>query len=144
MTSRVRRRFLQQAAAVGGATLLPGTLLAAGDSRLDLLIHGGELLDPGQNLRGRYDIGIRWGKVVEVAPEIPASSAQHVLDAGGKLVTPGLIDLHTHVYPLGSALGLPADELVPLVTELKSMVKTNFPRGTKLKPMVRVLSPCVV
>jgi predicted amidohydrolase len=35
-----------------------------------------------------------------------------VLDAAGKLVTPGLVDLHTHVYPYGSAIGIPADELV--------------------------------
>src|SRR5262249_30938074 len=34
------------------------------------------------------------------------------LDASGKLVTPGLVDLHTHVYPYGSAIGIPADELV--------------------------------
>jgi dihydroorotase len=37
-----------------------------------------------------------------------------VLDASGKLVTPGLVDLHTHVYPYGSAIGIPADELIPL------------------------------
>ena len=35
-----------------------------------------------------------------------------MLDASGKLVTPGLVDLHTHVYPYGSAIGIPADELV--------------------------------
>ena len=42
-----------------------------------------------------------------------AERATRLLDASGNLVTPGLVDLHTHVFPYGSALGLPADELVP-------------------------------
>jgi dihydroorotase len=49
-----------------------------------------------------------------VETDIPAARALRVLDAGGKLVTPGLIDLHCHVYPYGSAGGIPADELIPL------------------------------
>jgi len=48
----------------------------------------------------------------ELEPEIAATRASRVLDASGKLVTPGLVDLHTHVYPYGSAIGIPADELV--------------------------------
>ncbi len=83
------------------------------DERLDLLIRGGEVLDPGQGLRGRYDIGIRWGRIVQVEPQIPVETASQVIDARTNLVTPGLVDLHAHVYPLGSALGLPADELTP-------------------------------
>jgi len=113
MTDFTRRKFLQQAATLGGAALVPTALRAADDGQLDLLIRGGDVLDPSQKLSGRYDIGIRWGKIVKVAPGIPESAARHILDATGKIVTPGLIDLHTHVYPLGSALGLPADELVP-------------------------------
>src|SRR5215218_9502066 len=48
-----------------------------------------------------------------IAASIPADRAQRVMDAGGKMVTPGLIDLHAHTYPYGSAIGIPADELVP-------------------------------
>ena len=44
--------------------------------------------------------------------------ANRVLDAGGKLVVPGLIDLHAHVFPYGSPIGIPADELVPFQTAL--------------------------
>jgi len=82
------------------------------DDKFDLVIKGGEVLDPSQSLRGRRDIGIRYGMVEAVEPDIPAARALRVIDAGGKLVTPGLVDLHCHVYPYGSAIGIPADELI--------------------------------
>src|SRR5207247_3436724 len=80
--------------------------------KFDLVIKGGDALDPSQSLRGKRDICIRYGVIEAVEPEIPATRALRVLDATGKLVTPGLIDLHCHVYPYGSAIGIPADELV--------------------------------
>jgi dihydroorotase len=83
------------------------------DDKFDLVIRGGEVIDPSQKLRGRRDIGIRFGVVEAIEAEIPAQRANRVLDASGKLVTPGLIDLHAHVYPYGSAIGIPADEMVP-------------------------------
>src|SRR6516225_7339127 len=82
------------------------------DDKFDLVIKNGDVLDPSQSLRGKRDIGIRYGIVEAVEPEIPATRALRVLDASAKLVTPGLVDLHTHVYPYGSAIGIPADELV--------------------------------
>jgi dihydroorotase len=82
------------------------------NDKFDLVIKGGEVLDPSQSLRGRRDIGIRYGVIEAVEPDIPAARALRVIDAGGKLVTPGLVDLHCHVYPYGSAIGIPADELV--------------------------------
>ena len=108
-----RRNFMTRAAFLGGAILGSRALAANRGNRLDLLVRGGEVLDPGQGLRGRYDVGIRWGRIVQVEPEIPVETASQVIDASTSLVTPGLVDLHTHVYPLGSALGLPADELTP-------------------------------
>jgi len=47
-----------------------------------------------------------------VEADIPVGRASRTIDASGKLVTPGLVDLHCHVYPYGSAIGIPADELV--------------------------------
>jgi dihydroorotase len=82
------------------------------DDKFDLVIKGGDVLDPSQSLRGRRDIGIRYGVIEAVEPDIPATRSLRVIDAGGKLVTPGLVDLHCHVYPYGSAIGIPADELV--------------------------------
>jgi dihydroorotase len=83
------------------------------NDKFDLLIKGGEVIDPSQSLRGKRDIGIRWGRIEAVEADIPAARALHAIDASGRIVTPGLIDLHTHVYPYGSAIGLPADETVP-------------------------------
>ena len=81
--------------------------------KYELVIAGGEVLDPSQNLRRKLDVGIKYGQVAALAPSIPADRAGQRIDATGKLVTPGLVDLHTHLVPhLG--LGLPADELVPI------------------------------
>jgi len=109
-----RRRVLTSAASLALTAAAGPAFAAMGpDDKFDLVIKGGEVLDPSQSLRGRRDIGIRYGLVEAVEPEIPAERALRVLDASGKLVTPGLVDLHCHVYPYGSALGIPADELVP-------------------------------
>src|SRR6266851_4324365 len=79
--------------------------------KYELVIAGGDVLDPRLRLRGKRDIGIKHGQIAAVAASIPADRAVQRIDATGKLVTPGLIDLHTHLCPhLG--LGLPADELV--------------------------------
>jgi dihydroorotase len=81
--------------------------------KYELVIANGDVLDPGQKLRGKRDIGIKHGQIAAVAPSIPADRGVQRIDAGGRLVTPGLVDLHTHLCPhLG--LGLPADELVPI------------------------------
>jgi len=95
-----------------------GGIFAAGRAsaqipRYDLVIRGGEVLDPSQGLRGRRDVAIRNGLVVAVQNEIPAAQAVNTIDAAGRIVCPGLVDLHAHVYPEVSAIGLPADELVP-------------------------------
>jgi len=113
--STTRRQFL----ATSGSFALTATgvgLAAAAmgpNDKFDLVIKGGDVLDPSQGFRGQRDIGIRFGLIEAVEADIPAARARQVLDAAGKLVTPGLVDLHTHVYPYGSAIGIPADELVP-------------------------------
>jgi dihydroorotase len=113
MSIASRRSFLGGA---GALALMTGPARAAmgPDDKFDLVIKGGDVLDPGQGLRGRRDIGIRYGLIEAVEAEIPPARALRLLDAGGKLVTPGLVDLHCHVYPYGSAIGIPADELTPL------------------------------
>ncbi|SEE28169.1 dihydroorotase [Bradyrhizobium erythrophlei] len=82
------------------------------DDKFDLVIKSGDVIDPSQSLRGKRDIGIRWGLIEAIEDEIPAARAAKTIDASGKLVMPGLVDLHCHVYPYGSAIGIPADELV--------------------------------
>jgi len=63
----------------------------------DLLIKNGRVIDPVTDLDGRMDVAISDTRIARIAPEID-EQAQHVLDVAGKLVVPGLIDLHTHVY----------------------------------------------
>ena len=82
------------------------------DDPYDLVIRGGEVLDPSQNLRGRRDVGIRNAAIAAVEPEIPAARGTQALDATGQLVLPGLVDFHAHVLP-GGGIGLSGDELVP-------------------------------
>jgi adenine deaminase len=65
----------------------------------DLLILGGKVVDPSQNIEALQDVAIRAGKIVRLEPNIPATSALQVLSVQGKIVAPGLIDLHTHVFP---------------------------------------------
>jgi dihydroorotase len=110
-----RRAFVAGSFALASSALIGRAVQAAmgPNDKFDLVIKGGDVLDPSQKLRGVRDIGIRFGVVEAIEPSIPAERALRVLDATGRLVTPGLIDLHSHVYPYGSAIGIPADELVP-------------------------------
>jgi dihydroorotase len=99
-----------------GAAFATGTLgsiahAAMGpDDKFDLVIKGGEVLDPSQGLRGKRDIGMRYGRIEALEADIPAARANRVMNAAGRLVVPGLIDLHAHVFTSG--IGIPADELV--------------------------------
>ena len=115
MSALSRRNFLALTGAAAAALSPRFTTTASAamgpNDKFDLVIKGGDVLDPSQSLRGKRDIGIRWGMIEAIEPEIPAARASKTLDASGKLVTPGLIDLHSHVYPYGSSIGIPADEL---------------------------------
>ena len=77
----------------------------------DLLIKGGEVVDPGSNLLGRLDVGIQGGTIAAVGPGLPAEQARSVLDASGQVVTPGLFDLHAHVYWGTTYWGVEADPI---------------------------------
>src|SRR6187399_2893795 len=114
MTGFSRREFLK---VTGSAAIAAGSGPAHAamgpNDKFDLVIKGGEVLDPSQNLKAKRDIGIRFGVIEALEADIPADKAQRVLPASGKLLTPGLIDLHAHVFPYGSGIGIPADELIP-------------------------------
>lgn len=64
----------------------------------DLLLKGGHLIDPKNKINALMDVAILDGKIAKVAANIPAASARQVADVKGLYVTPGLIDLHVHVY----------------------------------------------
>src|SRR5262245_8878602 len=118
MSEVTRRTFLQQLGsaatlpAVGGlsAGLTPAPAAAQVMSpqvSYDLLIQGGRVIDPVQRISGVRDVAIAGGRIARIAENIPAAQARQVYNAAGKLVTPGLIDMHTHVYQ--SAINLSVD-----------------------------------
>ncbi len=112
--SASRRHFLQAGAALATAAAAPAIAqpVMAPTDKFDLLLRNANVIDPSQNLAGKRDIGMRFGQIAAIETSIPPERGQRVMDAGGRLVTPGLIDLHCHSYPFGSAIGIPADELV--------------------------------
>jgi dihydroorotase len=113
MSALSRRQVLSLTGAAAAAAISRNAVAAIGlNDKFDLVIRGGEVLDPSQSLRAKRDVGIRWGIIEAVDESIPAERALRTIDATGKLVMPGLVDLHCHVYPYGSAIGIPADELV--------------------------------
>ena len=97
-----------------------GTLAAAGltaptarsqqTHRYDLLIKNGEVRDPSRGFRQKADVGILDGKVAAIEPTIPAEKGIDVIDAKGLYVTPGLVDLHTHIHT-GMGIGIDADRV---------------------------------
>ena len=64
----------------------------------DFLLKGGHLIDPKNGIDGLMDLEIAQGKVAAVDSDIPVDRANHVIDASGLYVTPGLIDIHAHMY----------------------------------------------
>jgi len=77
--------------------------------RYDLLIRGGRVIDPSQDLSASRDIAIHGHTIAKVATDIPEADALHVLDVSGSIVTPGLIDVHVHVYDGVAPVGIPPD-----------------------------------
>ena len=94
-------------------------------SEYSLILKGGTLLDPANNWNGPGDVGIRDGKVAAVSENLDSSDATETLNASGKYVVPGLIDLHTHVYKDVSMFGIEADDLCP-----RTGVTTSIDTGT--------------
>jgi dihydroorotase len=88
---------------------------------LDLVVAGGRVIDPARNVDAELDVGIRCGRIAAIAEDLsariaapraeyPPDTGTTVVDARGKLVVPGLVDLHAHVYTGVCPLTVPADE----------------------------------
>jgi dihydroorotase len=77
--------------------------------RFDLLIRGGEAIDPGGGYEGPLDVAVSRDRIAAVDMDIPEESAFRVIDATGKIVTPGLVDLHTHVFHKVTYWGIDPD-----------------------------------
>ena len=74
-----------------------------------VLVKGGRVVDPSEHLDSVRDVAVSETKIAAVEQDIPAGQAAQVLNASGKIVTPGLIDLHTHVFPYVGPYGIEPD-----------------------------------
>ena len=89
-----RREFLQATAAGALAVSCPPRLLGA---KYDLLLKGGRVIDPSQGVNRIMDVAIGGGRIAALERNIPVADATEVVDVRGKLVTAGLVDIHSHV-----------------------------------------------
>jgi len=64
----------------------------------DLLLQGGTVVDPASNVDGIRDVAVQAGVIARIAPNIPATEATRTINVRGKIVAPGLMDLHAHVF----------------------------------------------
>src|SRR5215471_4698453 len=98
-----RRQWIHRAGATVGALALPAAVLspiarargAAADKSFDLLIVGGTLIDGSGSPRTKGDLGIRDGRIAAIG-DLKGRPAKRTLDAAGRMVAPGFIDMHTH------------------------------------------------
>jgi dihydroorotase len=104
-----RREFLHTTALSLGAAVS-----SAQPPKYDLVIKRGRVVDPGRRLDGVLDVAILKGRIALVAPDIPRAQAATLIDASGKLVTAGLVDIHAHI----DSVMLPAHCLSTGVTSL--------------------------
>jgi dihydroorotase len=84
--------------------LLGAALATHAQVSYDLLLKGGHVIDPANQVDGVRDVAIAGDRIVRVAADIPSSQARKVLDAAGLYVTPGLVDLHAHVFGYSGSL----------------------------------------
>ena len=114
----------------------------------DLILKGGRVICPAQNIDRTADVAFADGKVLSIADNIEPGPSTDIRDVSGRIVTPGLIDMHTHVYWGGTSLGIDAEEFcrtsgVTTAIDTGSAGPGNFPGFRKhvIEPsQVRILA----
>ena len=91
----------------------------------DLLLKGGEVIDPSQDIRAMLDVAVTDGVISAVAPDIDPSGVSRVINIAGNIVIPGMIDLHTHVYE-----GINQNGINPDLAGIRSGVTTVLDAGS--------------
>lgn len=119
--STTRRNFLQ---ALGSLPVAASFAWPQAPRRYDIVIQNGEVRDPARGFRQKADVGVFDGKIAAIEASIPKEQGIEVIDAGGLYVTPGLVDLHAHVYH-GFSFGIEPDPLAR-----RSGVTTMVDAGT--------------
>src|SRR6185369_15736415 len=72
--------------------------VSASAQQYDLLLKGGHVIDPRNNIDANMDVAVAGGKIAAVAANIDRSLAKQTIDAAGLYVTPGLVDMHVHLF----------------------------------------------
>ncbi|MBI4908002.1 MAG: amidohydrolase/deacetylase family metallohydrolase [Acidobacteria bacterium] len=111
--------------------LLWAVLLPAQPS-YDIVLKGGHVIDPKNRISAVRDVAIKDGVIAAIAPNIAASQARKLINVAGLYVTPGLIDLHAHVYSGSEGKGLAggASSIHPDAFALKTGVTTLVDAGS--------------
>jgi dihydroorotase len=100
---------------------------------IDILLKGGHVIDPKNKIDSKMDVAIADGKIVKVAANIPAAGAKKVVDVTGLYVTPGIIDMHTHLFygtDPGSYLANGHDGVAPDAFSFRAGVTTMVDAGS--------------
>ncbi|MCX6625935.1 MAG: amidohydrolase/deacetylase family metallohydrolase, partial [Acidobacteria bacterium] len=113
------------------ALLLVSICSASAQVHYDLLLKGGHVIDPKNGISRVLDVAIAGGKIARVAPDIGPGDATRVADVAGLYVTPGLIDIHAHVYAGTGLRSLTGDSSVyPDGSGFRSGVTTMVDAGS--------------
>jgi dihydroorotase len=110
----------------------------------ELIVKGGRVIDPAQGIDGVMDVAFAGGKVAAVGRDLKAGPSTKVKDVSGHVVTPGLIDLHTHVYSGGTSLGIDAEEFCRLSGVTTSVDTGSAGPGNFAGFRKHVIEPCQV
>jgi dihydroorotase len=145
MTMPSRRDFGKYLLAGSAGVLAPRGLWSAeagvpalpqdAAEKFDLLIEGGTVVDPSQNMHGPFDVAIKSGKILEVSKSIARDRALKTVSAKDRIVTPGFIDMHAHCYD-GVGNGMNADRSclgrgVTTILDAGSAGSSTFPNFKK-------------
>lgn len=96
----------------------------------DVLLKGGHVIDPGSGVNALMDVGVKDGKVARVAADTNPAEATSCVDVTGLYVTPGILDIHTHVYPFRPSTCSYIEGMNPDAHLLASGVTTTLDVGT--------------
>ncbi|MCC6585207.1 MAG: amidohydrolase/deacetylase family metallohydrolase [Bryobacterales bacterium] len=114
--------------------ILAASIAALQAQQYDYVLKGGHVIDPKNKINGLMDVAVANGRIAKVAANIPAGEAKRAVDVKGLYVTPGLIDIHVHVFPQGGMSGSVQPDAHSFRSGTTTMVDAgtagyrNFPR----------------
>jgi predicted amidohydrolase len=109
----------------------------------DLILKGGTVIDPTQGIHQNNDVALKDGRIAALKDRIDDPAAK-VIDVSGKLIVPGLIDLHTHVYWGGTSLGIQPEKILAGSGVTTWIDAGSFSFDTACKMLEQGIEPDVV